>query len=450
MKSAIYVRVSTEEQKEGFSILAQIKLVTEYCEKNNISIHKIYTDEGISGQKEDRPEFQQMIKDAEKHLFDVILVHKFDRFARNVELSQKIKNRLKKAKINVISITEPIEDSPIGFFQEGLLELLSEYYVRNLSREVKKGMRGRAESGLALGAMPYGYDNERNIIPEQADIVRKIFEMYLDGWGVVKISKWLNDNRIPTYKKNTARWCYRIIQNVIRQEKYAGYFIYDKKEYQGKWTPIIPKEDFEKATNIRFDKFNNIPNYNTKHSEVFPLLGLLFCEKCGRRMQIHTNGTGKRKDSKYVYICGMAKRDKTMCNHNKNYKAIPFEGHVIEQIREIINKRKNLTIKETVNLKDVIEARKEKISKELDRAKKAYIAGVFDLCEYRELKEKLEFEISEVKAPEPNQQEVKNKLLNILEEYESEKEPNKKRMILKKIIQEIRVSPDNIEVILVP
>ncbi|MDP4121019.1 MAG: recombinase family protein, partial [Bacillota bacterium] len=88
MKAALYVRVSTMEQaEEGFSIPAQIKQLQEYCKKNNVEIFTVYADEGISGQKENRPAFQKMIKDAEKGLFNIILVHKYDRFARNTELS---------------------------------------------------------------------------------------------------------------------------------------------------------------------------------------------------------------------------------------------------------------------------------------------------------------------------------------------------------------------------
>jgi len=169
MIAALYVRVSTTEQAdEGFSIAAQIRLLSEYCQREEIKIYNIYADEGISGQKENRPEFQKMLKDAQNKNFDIIIVHKFDRFARKVELSQRVKRQLKSAGVNVISMTEPIEDSPIGFFQEGIMELLSEYYVRNLSLEVKKGHIERAKQGLHSGPVPYGYNQDMTINAEHA------------------------------------------------------------------------------------------------------------------------------------------------------------------------------------------------------------------------------------------------------------------------------------------
>lgn len=163
MKAALYVRVSTEEQaEEGFSIDAQINQLTEYCNKNNIEIYKPYVDE-VSAKYSDekkRKYFEQMLRDAENKLFNLIVVHKYDRFARNVELSKRVKRQLKDGGVNVISMSEPIEDSPIGFFQEGILELLAEYYIRNLSQEVKKGMRERVKQGMHNGSVPYGYKIE--------------------------------------------------------------------------------------------------------------------------------------------------------------------------------------------------------------------------------------------------------------------------------------------------
>lgn len=145
--AAVYIRVSTDEQaREGYSLDAQLKAIKKYAQNNNILIDSkyIFSDEGISGRKaEKRPAFMEMIKQAKSkpRNFDVILVHKFDRFSRNREDSVVYKSLLKKEYgIPVISISEPLDpDDKMSVIMEAFLEAMAEYYSLNLSGEVKKG-----------------------------------------------------------------------------------------------------------------------------------------------------------------------------------------------------------------------------------------------------------------------------------------------------------------------
>ncbi|MBC7959172.1 MAG: recombinase family protein, partial [Vallitaleaceae bacterium] len=143
-RAAAYIRVSTADQTE-FSPDAQLKQIKEYASKNSMFLAEanIYADEGISGRSTGkRVAFNNMIKNAKMkpRPFDVILVHKFNRFARNREDAIIFKSLLKRdCGIKVISITEPIEDDKIGIIIESVLDAFSEYYSVNLSEEVKKG-----------------------------------------------------------------------------------------------------------------------------------------------------------------------------------------------------------------------------------------------------------------------------------------------------------------------
>ena len=160
LKGACYIRVSTDNQTE-FSPDGQIEGIRKYAENNNILLDNdyIFIDEGISGRKADkRPAFQQMIKVAKSKpkKFDVILVHKFDRFARSREDSVVYKSLLKKeCNIKVISITESIEDDKFSVILEAMLEAMAEYYSLNLSDEVKKGMTEKATRGQYQAAPPF-------------------------------------------------------------------------------------------------------------------------------------------------------------------------------------------------------------------------------------------------------------------------------------------------------
>ena len=335
MKSAIYMRVSSEEQLEGFSISAQLTALKEYCVKNNIDIHDSYTDEGISGTKEDRPEFQRMIRDAEKGMFSVILVHKFDRFARKVELSQRIKSRLKKANVNVISISEPIEDSPIGFFQEGLLELLSEYFIKNLSTEIKKGQKQRSAEGYHHGSVPFGYrtkDGKAYIIEEEAKIVREIFTLYLKGLGYSKIAKHLNYSEIPSRKNK--QFTYFAVGRILSNPVYAGYVVFNGQLYESKADPIISRETFEAAKQERGVKGVRY-NYKTNRQNEFLLLGILKCGECGSVMRICYNA--KKGNTWFAYGCNYAKRymDDGKCDFTKTFNAKKTEQRILSDIQAV-------------------------------------------------------------------------------------------------------------------
>ena len=171
----MYVRVSTDEQaRDGYSIEAQMKAIKDYALKNNIFIDNqfIFKDEGISGKRANkRPAFMEMIKQAKMtpKQFDVILVHKFDRFARNREDSVVYKSLLRKEfGINVISICEPLDpDDKMSVILEAFLEAMAEYYSLNLSDEVKKGQLEKHNKGELQTRPSYGYDvlkNENKLI----------------------------------------------------------------------------------------------------------------------------------------------------------------------------------------------------------------------------------------------------------------------------------------------
>ena len=181
---AAYIRVSTENQDE-YSPEAQKRLILDYAKKHDIVINKehIFEDIGISGTKaEKRAAFQKMIALAKskEHPFDLILVWKFSRFARNQEESILYKSLLNRSNVSVVSVSEPIIDGPFGSLIERILEWMDEYYSIRLSGEVKRGMMQKALNGGYNGKIPFGYvmGSQKIPIPEptQAEIVKQIFE----------------------------------------------------------------------------------------------------------------------------------------------------------------------------------------------------------------------------------------------------------------------------------
>ncbi|MGE5631365.1 MAG: recombinase family protein [Caulobacteraceae bacterium] len=443
MKAALYVRVSTDEQaREGFSIPAQKKALEEYCYKNSIGIYKIYTDEGISGAKENRPAFQDMLKDAVSGKFQLILVHKFDRFARKVELSQRIKNQLKKANINVISITEPISDSPVGFLQEGIMELFAEYYIKNLSAEVKKGQREKISQGQACNMLALGYKNINGkavIVPDQAEVVKKIFHMYSEGYGTQQIAEELNSIGIPTYKNG--KWNTSQINYILKNVTYIGVLKWAGQYHLGIVPPIIDKNLFDTVQTI----LRSRNPYKTKRKvyyDKFIFLGLLHCGYCGAPMRIskaYSNG-GKGKQTYYYYACSTHRYNSKACNFSSMFKYQDVDKSILENIHNILTNA-NTEI-DIYNEDAIIYNRRQQIQNELERAKKAYLAEVFTLEEYSKEKVRLENELSLLETKNTSSDIVRKKIKNMLDEYRECKTIQEKKAKLQSVIKEIKVFKD--------
>ncbi len=160
MRVAIYARASSERQDIDLSISAQLKALKEYAVRNGHIVVKEYVDEAESGRSIDRPGFKQMIATARQKPapFEAILVWKLSRFARNREDSIIYKALLRRQGIQVISINEPLEDTPSGKLLEGIIEVIDEFYSTNLAQDVLRGMRENAGRGFCNGGRaPYGY-----------------------------------------------------------------------------------------------------------------------------------------------------------------------------------------------------------------------------------------------------------------------------------------------------
>ena len=146
MTAVIYARYSTDSQREE-SIEGQIRECTAYAEKNGFTVVKHYIDRAISAKTDNRPQFQQMIKDSDKKLFDIVLVWKLDRFARNRYDSARYKTQLKRNGVKLVSATEVISAGPEGIILESVLEGYAEYYSADLSEKVVRGTgQGRSSS----------------------------------------------------------------------------------------------------------------------------------------------------------------------------------------------------------------------------------------------------------------------------------------------------------------
>lgn len=351
-KVALYARFSSDNQRTE-SIDAQIRAMTEYCRQQHWQIVATYTDEAKSATTDNRPQFQQLINDSFKGIFDIILVHKLDRFSRNRYDSAIYRKKLEKNNVRLCSVLERLDNSPEGIILESVLDGLSMYYSANLRREVMKGMYETAFGCKHTGGCtPLGYCLDENkklkIIPEEAEAVKIIFEMFEQGYGYGEIINYLNDKGYRTKKgrifgKNS-------LYEILGNEKYTGVYIFNKASAKKSGTnkrnnhsyksydevirvengcpQIISKELFERVQKRRMANKHIAGSYHSR--EFYLLSGQIFCGICGKRLQGNLRFSGRNKNRLATYRCNTHRSECSCKEINKDY----LDQYITELLQE--------------------------------------------------------------------------------------------------------------------
>lgn len=451
-----YVRVSTGKQDE-LSPDSQAKLLKDYAKSNGYVVSKIFYEVGISGRKADkRPEFQKMIglAKASDHPADAILVWKYSRFARNQEESIVYKSLLKKKhNVDVISVSEPLVDGPFGSLIERIIEWMDEYYSVRLSGEVTRGMKEKAERGGYQARPPLGYKIVTHkeppvIVPEEAEIVKLIFEKYAnENLGIFEIARLLNMHNFKTsHGKEFER---RSIEYILQNPTYCGMIrwnrtINESNEIRpesewivtdGEHPAIISKELFDKAQE-RYKREYRPRGARPVSTYKHWLSGVVKCPACGRTMTANTIRNNTRVYSHfrcYGYTKGK-------CMANNSISSIKLEPAVLESIKTVLDNGKITYRKieaktdDTVDLKTILEDQIKKIDVKLQRIKKAYMNGIDTMEEYKENKQ----------AVQEEKQHLEKQLSEIKEEKSNSKDDDEDMLLRVKNVYDI-LSSDSVD-----
>ena len=333
MTAVIYARYSSDNQREE-SIEGQIRECTAYAEKNGITIVKHYIDRAISAKTDNRPEFQQMIKDSDKKLFDIVLVWKLDRFARNRYDSARYKTQLKKNGVKLMSATEIISEGPEGIILESVLEGYAEYYSADLAEKVVRGqteniLKGRCNGGR--GTFGYTLDSERkfHIDPLASPFVLESFRKYRDGLTMKEIRDWLNENGI----KNPVggEFTYNSVEHMLKNRRYIGELKFRDVVVPDAIPPIIPLELFEDVQE-KIAKNKKAPA-RRKAEDDYLLTTKLHCGCCGALM-FGESGTSRTGEVHRYYKCATAKKRKG-CK-KKTVRKQWLEDLVVKQTMQLV------------------------------------------------------------------------------------------------------------------
>jgi DNA invertase Pin-like site-specific DNA recombinase len=332
MRAVIYARYSSSGQREE-SIEGQLRDCYEYARKKGMNVIGEYIDKALTGRTDKRPDFQRMLRDSERGLFEAVIMWKMDRFARNRYDSAMYKYKLKKNGVAIHYAKETIPEGPEGIILESVMEGYAEYYSENLSQNVRRGFYDSALELKTLGQVVLGYkkgpDGRFEIDAGSAAIVRRIFEEYAEGERAKDIYTRLNDEGFRTsrgglFNKNSVR---RILQN----EKYVGVYEYEDIRVEDGIPAIVDKELFEKVQTM-VEKNHVSPGHGRRLN--FLLTAKLFCGECGSAMT-GDGGTSHTGQTYAYYTCNKRKYDRA-CQKERAPKDW-IEGLVIEKLTELVN-----------------------------------------------------------------------------------------------------------------
>ena len=446
--AAAYIRVSTEDQVE-YSPASQLEKIKEYAKRNGYILPEeyIFRDEGISGRNtKKRVEFNRMIGIAKQKPkpFDTILLWKFSRFARNREDSIVYKSMLRKqCGIDVISISENTGDDKMSVLIEAMIEAMDEYYSINLSEEVKRGMTEKASRGGLVTCPPFGYkavNGEAVIEPENARIVKWLFEEYAEGKSVSKLTEAVNLELGLKIRSGTMIGN-KTIARILKNPFYAGIVIWGDITAQGQHEPVITKELFDKVQ----ERLKNNPamKYQREKSpkRPFMLQGLVRCDNCGYTLN-HTALCNRAE----ALQCGGYATKKCYVSHFITVKKL---NEKVLQALENVAALDNFLFEpskapEKEDNKHRIELLIKHEKNKLKRAREAYENEVYSLDEYKETKQTVEKRISELEAElnvtpkKKNTKELSNKIVEALPLLRSDTLTEEdKNAILKSFISKI-------------
>ena len=334
MKAVIYARYSSDSQREE-SIEGQLRECTAFAEKNGITVLRHYIDRAYSAKTDNCPEFQSMIKDSGKRLFDIVIVWKLDRFARNRYDSARYKATLKKNGVKVVSATEIISEGAEGIILESVLEGYAEYYSADLSEKVIRGMTDNAlKCKFNGGMMPIGYviDAEQHfqVDPLTAPFVLEAFKRYDGGETISSIMNWLNEQGLTNTRGQ--KMTFNSVGHILHNRRYIGEFRYRDVIVPDGIPAIVPQDLFDRVQE-KLAKNKKAPARH-KAEDDYLLTTKLFCGYCGAYL-CGESGTSRTGKVHHYYKCVSVKKKRTEC-HKRPVRKEWIEDLVVGETMKMV------------------------------------------------------------------------------------------------------------------
>lgn len=372
--TALYCRLSQDDGNVGDSdsIVNQKKILAEYAERNGYTPYQFYIDDGFSGTNFERPQFKQMIEDAQKRIVKRIICKDLSRFGRDyIKVGLYTEFIFPDKDIHFIAVNDDVDsnvqkDNDLAPFKN----LFNEWYARDTSKKIKAVKKAKGLAGEHMSCVaPYGYrknpDNPKEwlIDEESAEVVREIFRLCVDGYGPRKIANILTERKIlipsayalekgyavrNNIPKNPFQWSSTVVVDILERMDYLGHtvnFKTHRKSYKQKkkiendkseWKifenthePIIDKSTFDIVQKIRENR-----KRPTKMGEMPMFSGILYCADCGKKLSFHRRVNDP--DSKHNFVCSNYRSNTHNCSMHY-IRNVVVEQLVLENLREVVS-----------------------------------------------------------------------------------------------------------------
>ena len=372
--TALYCRLSQDDGNVGDSdsIINQKKILAEYAERNGYTPYQFYIDDGFSGANFERPQFKQMIEDAQKGIVKRIICKDLSRFGRDyIKVGLYTEFIFPDKDIHFIAVNDDVDnnvqkDNDLAPFKN----LFNEWYARDTSKKIKAVKKAKGLAGEHMSCVaPYGYrknpDNPKEwlIDEESAEVVREIFRLCVDGYGPRRIANILTERKIlipsayalekgyavrNNIPKNPCQWSSTVVVDILERMDYLGHtvnFKTHRKSYKQKkkiendkseWKifenthePIIDKSTFDIVQKIRENR-----KRPTKIGEIPMFSGILYCADCGKKLSFHRRVNDP--DSKHNFVCSNYRSNTHNCSMHY-IRNVVVEQLVLENLREVVS-----------------------------------------------------------------------------------------------------------------
>ncbi len=443
--AAIYIRVSTDAQREeGYSIDAQKEMLTAYCVSKGIKKYDYYIDGGFTGSNIDRPALTRLIDDIKNDKISCVIVYKLDRLSR----SQKdtlflIEDIFNPKGVDFVSLNESMDTStPLGRLMLGILSAFAQLERENIRERTSMGMKERVKNGYWMGGgrVPFGYDYDSEsgiLVPNQdADTVRKVYELYLKGYSTNTIARMLN----LSYE--------RLARQILTRKTNAGFIVYKGEEFLGKHQPIVSLDTYEQTMQMMAERSDR------RQSDAgYLLTGLVRCGACGAKMRYQKWGKNG-----YKLVC--YSRDKSKphmvkdpdCT-NDGIWAEDLELVVLEDLFSFSINTKSVTHKSEKSVIELLKDNERKLKDKLKRLYGLYAEADDDALKetIAEIKKSLNSIQTQIQREEKQQiisrrnNELKTKLSTLRESWDYMTRQEQKN-IVNSCIDKITVNNDDVKI----
>jgi site-specific DNA recombinase len=371
MKAALYIRVSTQEQVENYSIESQRERLEAYCKSKDWVVYDTYIDPGYSGSNTDRPALHRLLADLKN--IDAVVVYKLDRLSRSQrDTLELIEEHFLKNDVDFVSITETLDTStPFGKAMIGILSVFAQLERETIAERMKMGLIKRAEEGYRTAGGNYdpaGYGRKENgdlyIKEDEALHIKTAYDLYEQYHSITKVQTKLKELGYTV-------WRFRRYNDILRAKLYCGYVSFAGTYYKGRHESIITEDQFNRVQVLLARHKGN----NSNKAKESLLSGLIICGHCGEHYVTYQSRDKVIKDKYYRYYQCRARRfpseyDNKCMNKNWNYNNL--EQVIIDEIDDFtLRKKSNEEKKVKTDFAKLI----KKVDEKMERTLALYVEG---------------------------------------------------------------------------